>query len=140
MADPMAQLKNHLKGQGLSLTASRQVIFSALLRRETQTMADLIAACPEIDRVTVYRNAALFEQLGIIQRRPIGWKYQLELSDAFRHHHHHLACLNCGRVIALSEDPILENRLKILAKDNDFLIQDHQLEIQGLCPDCFRKA
>jgi Fur family transcriptional regulator, ferric uptake regulator len=141
MTDPMTQLKNRLKGQGLSLTFSRKLIFSALLDRETQTINELIKTClGEVDRVTVYRNVALFERLGIVQRRPIGWKYRLELSDAFHRHHHHLTCLNCGRIIPLPEDPTLESRLKHLARNNDFLIQDHELEIQGLCQDCSPKT
>jgi len=36
----------------------------------------------------------------------IGWKYKLELSNAFQHHHHHLTCLQCGGVTPLPEDGV----------------------------------
>jgi Fe2+ or Zn2+ uptake regulation protein len=136
MSDPASQLQQRLKGQGYSLTFARRTVFAGLLARETQTLGELIKACWQIDRVTVYRTVALFERLGIIQRRPIGWRYQIELSDAFSHHHHHLACKHCGQIIPLAADDLLEDRLKALAKSHGFMMDDHQLEIQGLCNNC----
>jgi Fur family ferric uptake transcriptional regulator len=138
MTEPLQQLQQSLKGQG-SLTRPRQVVFSALLGREPQTMAQLVAACAsQIDRASVYRTIALFEKLGVVQRLQIGWKYKLELSDTFHHHHHHLTCLKCGRTTPLPEDKQLESRLQQLAKAQNFTMQGHQLEIQGLCRDCVR--
>ncbi len=108
----------------------------ALQSHETQTMHELVARCPGIDRATMYRNVELFIELGIIQRLQIGWKYQLELTDSFVHHHHHLSCTHCGTVIALAEDTELESRLVALAASQQFVAIDHQLEIRGLCSNC----
>jgi Fur family ferric uptake transcriptional regulator len=66
----------------------------------------------------------------------MGWKYKLELSDAFHHHHHHLSCSGCGKVIPLPEESALEEQLAMLADSHDFVMQGHQLEIQGLCKGC----
>lgn len=103
-------------------------------------MQQLVAACPGIDRASVYRVVSLFEQLGIVQRLQIGWKYKLELSDTFSHHHHHLTCLKCGRIIDFDEAPALEKDLYHIAKNNNFQIRGHQLEIQGLCRNCTASA
>lgn len=139
MTQPLEQLKITLKQHGQSLTKPRQVVFAALQGQEPQTMQQLVTACQgQIDRATVYRTTALFEQLGIIQRLQIGWKYQLELSDAFHHHHHHLTCLRCGTTIPFSEDTELEDKLKVIAKANNFQMSEHQLEIQGLCQNCLK--
>ncbi len=99
-------------------------------------MHQLVAACPGVDRASVYRTIALFEQLSIVQRLQIGWKYKLELSDQFHHHHHHLTCLQCGKVIPLPEDRELETRLRMIAAHERFKIKGHQIEIQGLCESC----
>lgn len=99
-------------------------------------MHEVLAKSADVDRASVYRTVALFEALGIVQRLQIGWKYKLELSGDFVHHHHHLSCLQCGRIIALPEDTVLEKRLHALANTQNFLSQDHQLEIKGLCADC----
>src|ERR1700722_13846047 len=93
MIEPLEELKAALKSREYSLTAARQAVFSALLDKEPQTMQQLVAACPTIDRASVYRTVSLFEQLGVVQRLQIGWKYKLELSDRFHHHHHHLTCV-----------------------------------------------
>lgn len=100
-------------------------------------MAEIVAACcGQVDRSSVYRTIALFEKLGIVQRLQIGWKYKLELSDSFHHHHHHLTCRQCGKTFPLTENVQLENMLHKLAMSQDFIMQEHQLEIQGVCQAC----
>ncbi len=136
MSEPIDQLTQSLKSAGYSLTQARKAVFSALQGHEPQTMHELVASCKTVDRASVYRIIALFEQLGIVQRLQIGWKYKIELTGSFVHHHHHLSCLQCGKVIALPEDEDLENRLHDLASAQNFLPQDHQLEIRGLCQTC----
>jgi Fur family ferric uptake transcriptional regulator len=137
MAEPLQQFKTALKTHSQSLTRSRLEVFSALQDKEPQTMREIVQACvSKVDRASVYRTIALFERLGIVQRLQIGWKYKLELSDAFHHHHHHLTCLKCGKTIRLSEDRQLEARLHGLARAQNFVMQGHQLEIQGLCENC----
>jgi Fur family ferric uptake transcriptional regulator len=137
MSDPIDQLQATLKQHRQSLTQSRQLIFKALQDHEPQTMHDLIVSCQNgVDRASIYRTIALFEKIGIVQRLQIGWKYKLELSDAFSHHHHHLTCSNCGRTTALPEDDELESRLRQLSRGLQFTPQDHQIEIRGLCSNC----
>lgn len=89
-----------------------------------------------IDRASLYRVVGLFERLGIVQRIYIGWKYKVELSDVFAHHHHHISCLNCGKVVPIREEEQIEKLLSTLAARYDFKAQSHQLEIQGFCQDC----
>jgi len=116
------------------------LIFSALIGHEAQSMQQLVASCSkEVDRASVYRTVALFEELGIVQRLHIGWKYKIELSDAFQLHHHHLTCVSCGTTIPLPADEALEDRLQALADSAEFRVQRHQVEIQGVCKDCQAK-
>jgi Fur family ferric uptake transcriptional regulator len=137
MADSITQLGITLKKQGFSLTKPRQVVFEVLQHHEPQTMPELVAACGgKINRASIYRTIALFERLGIAQRLQMGWKYKLELTDLFAHHHHHLTCNRCSKIIPLNEDAVLEARLRTLARAQDFAPTDHQLEIRGLCADC----
>jgi Fur family ferric uptake transcriptional regulator len=136
MNSSQAQLSQHLKQQGFSLTEARTVVFDALRNKEPQTMQQLVSACPLIDRASVYRAVALFEKLGISHRLQIGWKYKLELTDVFSPHHHHMTCLKCGKVIPFDEDQRLENSLVELASSKKFKMQGHQLEIQGFCAAC----
>lgn len=130
------QLATFLKARHQSLTKPRLIVFAALQKNEPLTMQQLASICAGIDRASIYRTVALFEKLGIVQRLQIGWKYKLELSDTFQHHHHHLTCLKCGRVIPFDEDQMLEKKLLQIAQSEKFTMQGHQLEIHGLCAKC----
>lgn len=128
-----------LKKAGFSLTKPRRTVFEALLGHEPQAMSEVIAAAKGVDRASIYRIIELFEKLGIVHRLQIGWKYKLELSDQFSKHHHHLTCLNCGKIVALPENAIFEDYIRAFAIDYGFELKDHQLEIRGLCQACQKK-
>lgn len=125
-----------LKENGLSNTRSRYRLFLALQERDSPTVKDLIALLKGQDRATVYRNILVFEGIGIINKLWLGWETKVELSDIFRHHHHHFSCVNCAKVWVLGEDEMLEKRISMLARHKGFKTMDHQLEIQGLCKAC----
>lgn len=131
-------LTSILKASGYSITKARLAVFDALTGQEPLAMYELVAKTTNIDRASVYRAVSLFEELGIVQRLNTGWKYKLELSDAFNEHHHHLTCTNCGRTITMNEDE-LEVLIAKLAAHHHFDAHSHQIEIQGLCRSC-RKA
>jgi Fur family ferric uptake transcriptional regulator len=130
------QLKKHLGKSGYSLTVARKAVFTALQNQEPLTMNEIVKHCGKIDRASVYRNVELFEHLGIAQRLPVGWKYKIELSAIFSYHHHHFVCSKCGLVIDMPTDEKLEERLAALVSDRGLKIQDHQIEIRGLCTNC----
>ena len=139
MSEPFALLEARLKAGGQSITVTRRVVFDALQNAEPLSMRELALRCANIDRSSVYRTVQLFEKLGIVQRLQIGWKYKLELSGEFIHHHHHLSCTRCGTIIPLAEDAAIERQLEQLAAQHGFTASDHQLEIRGLCAACSRK-
>lgn len=130
------QFATALQEQGYSLTKPRQAVFAVLESNGPLSMHELIGQLRAVDRATVYRTVDLLEQLGIIKRIQIGWKYKVELSDAFSYHHHHLSCTKCGQIISLPEDSSIEQAIHALGTEHGFTITDHQLEIQGICKDC----
>jgi len=137
---PVDQLAEALRQSRQSLTKPRLAVFVALQGEEPLTIRDLIARCPGVDRASVYRTVALFEQLGIVQRIQMGWKYKLELSDAFHKHHHHATCLGCDRSFILPEDSKLETYVRHMAESVGLRLERHQLELQGYCPACQKKS
>lgn len=125
-----------LRDNGHSLTRTRQAVFAALDTDDPITMHDLVQRCDGIDRASVYRSVALFEEIGIVRRLYTGWKYKIELSDRFGLHHHHATCAKCGRIIPLEEDVALESALRRLAERHAFRISGHEIELTGLCEEC----
>jgi Fur family transcriptional regulator, ferric uptake regulator len=135
MSSPKETFNLILKQQHQSVTKPRVAVFEALLGQEPMSMHELVERVGDVDRASVYRAIDLFEKLGIVQRLNTGWKYKIELTDAFTEHHHHLTCTNCGRTIALNEAH-LERFIEDIASKHDFVVTAHQIEIQGLCPVC----
>ena len=135
--EALESLQTILRDNECSMTAARQTVCELLWQQEAQSMGELAErAKGKIDRASLYRTIDLFERLGIVQRIYIGWKYKVELSDVLSHHHHHISCLNCGKVVAITEEQEVEQVINALAAKHGFEPQSHQLEIRGLCPDC----
>ena len=140
MTSSFELFEEKLRENGYSNTSARREVFKALESQEPMSMNELVKkVAKKIDRASVYRTIALFEQLGIVQRLQIGWKYKLELTDIYSYHHHHVSCTNCGMVAPLREDKTLEAAMLSLASEYGFMSTGHQIEIQGLCRNCQEK-
>lgn len=129
-------LKKVLDRGGYFMTRPRLRLFRVLQAGGAMTTRQIIEKMPRYNQATIYRTISLFEDLGIIKRVQLGWNSRLELTDDFQHHHHHLTCLKCDRVINVPEDTLLESEIARLSYRSNFKAVDHQLEIRGLCSDC----
>jgi Fur family transcriptional regulator, ferric uptake regulator len=137
MSGEIPAIATVLRTNGYSSTKTRQQVFNALADSDTLTMSQLTRKLQhKMDRASVYRTVELFEKLGIVNRLQIGWKYKLELSEAFAGHHHHATCMQCGKVVAFEENPELESDIHALADGLGFKLTSHSLELRGLCPTC----
>lgn len=131
--------KKLLKNNGYSVTRSRLSLFDILQDHSALSHVELIAKLSDYNRVTIYRNVAVFEKLGIVSKTQIGWKTKIELSDLFVHHHHHMSCTKCGKVLVLRDNQVIEREIARISQGTGFKATDHQLEIRGQCKNC-RKA
>lgn len=129
--------KQILRTNGYRLTNAREVTFKLLISPEPQSISQiLIKAHGQVDRVSVYRNIEVFEKLGIVHRIYVGWKYKLELSDEFMAHHHHLSCLECGKIIDIEDEQHINDFIQEVAEKFGFKPRRHQFEIDGYCAQC----
>jgi Fur family ferric uptake transcriptional regulator len=92
------------------------------------------AAYPALGLVTVYRTLEKLEELRLIQRvhRPEGCQAFISAS---RGHQHLLLCQRCGRV-AFFEGDDLAGLITGIASQTGYQIQEHWLQLFGLCKDC----
>lgn len=126
-----------LKRGSYSITKPRKIVFSCLMNQEPISMHELLAKVNnDIDRASLYRTIRIFEKLGIVQRVYIGWKYKIELTDIFSHHHHHISCVKCHKLIVIKEDAEIEELIQAIAKRYEVKATNHQLEVQGYCNSC----
>jgi Fur family ferric uptake transcriptional regulator len=134
---PTDTLKAILRSQKASLTTPRQAVFEFLFKNGPSSVQEIVANVKDqADRASVYRTLDLFERTGVTHRLNTGFKYKVELGEAFIAHHHHLHCLNCGQTTSLPPNPLLETMIDSTAKQDDFSPRSHQLEIYGLCANC----
>jgi Fur family transcriptional regulator, ferric uptake regulator len=100
------------------------------------TALEIDERLPAVGRATVYRALEQLESLGLIQRVELGGDAAgYERVDPSGHHHHHIVCRQCGRVVAF-EDEGLEQAIVALAKRPDFKVSSHEVTLRGKCANC----
>jgi Fur family transcriptional regulator, ferric uptake regulator len=100
------------------------------------TALEIDRRLPAIGRATVYRALEQLESLGLIQRVDVkGDAAGFERVDPSGHHHHHIVCEQCGRVIAF-EDDRLEQAIVALGARPDFTVSSHEVTLRGECASC----
>ncbi len=126
-----------LKNAGLKVTLSRLKILEVLQELECHHVSaedlykKLIDMGEEIGLATVYRVLNQFDEAGIVTRHNFeGGKSVFELTQ--QHHHDHLICLDCGKVIEFSDESI-ETRQKNIAERHGIKLSNHSLYLYGHC-------
>lgn len=89
---------------------------------------------PRMGLVTVYRALDKLQELGLVQRvhQENGCHCYMR---AARGHEHVLLCSRCGRAVYFSGDD-LSSLTAELAQQTGFTIQEHWLQLVGLCTEC----
>lgn len=135
--------KNILQKEGYKLTNQRKDILKTLLNNNNKHLScdDVFNIVskenPDLGIATVYRTLQLFEKLNIVYKINFDdglSRYELNLGEE-NHQHHHLICLNCGKVIEVKLD-LLESLENKIEKDGNFKIMDHNVKFYGYCKDC----
>ncbi len=129
-----------LRKLGLKVTLPRMKILEILETSETRHMSAedvykvLLEAEEEIGLATVYRVLTQFEAAGLVTRHHFeGGHSVFELNQG--HHHDHIVCNQCGKVIEFVDETIERCQEKVAQKAG-FKIRDHALIIYG---DCTKK-
>jgi len=140
------EYKETLKNEGYKLTKQRKVILNTIIENhEAHLSCDelfklVTKSHPEIGIATIYRTLQLFEELKIVYRVNFddGFsRYELN-SPMEGHHHHHLICLECGKVLEVQAD-LLESLEEKIEKEGAFTIVDHNVQFYGYCSDCRKR-
>ncbi len=135
----MADENQALRDAGLKVTLPRVKILELLQDPDNQHISaedlykKLIDLGEEIGLATVYRVLNQFDDAGIVTRHHFeGGKSVFELTR--KHHHDHLVCLKCGKVVEFM-DEVIEERQKAVARQNKIKLTHHSLYLYGECED-----
>lgn len=134
----LASVEEALHREGLPLTIQRRAIFEALEGRRDHPTADQVyesvrARIPGLSRTTVYRVLETLVRVGAA--RKVGHPGAASRFDPRVDHHHHLICVECGRVVDLE----LAGEKKITvpqARNGGFRVFDYSIHFTGICGEC----
>lgn len=89
-----------------------------------------------IGRASIYRALEQLEELGLVRRVEVSKGIaSYEPADPAGHHHHHIVCEHCGRVVPF-EDPQLERAIHAVERASGFRISNHEVTLRGICQNC----
>jgi Fur family peroxide stress response transcriptional regulator len=137
----MASFEALCRREGLALTVQRRGIMAALANRTDHPTADQVyedvaPQLPGISRTTVYRVLDTLVRIGAARRAShLGTAARF---DPNTERHHHLVCLECGKVVDLDDLTVSVPRLPA-ERQAGFQVTDYAIDFRGTCPDC-RKA
>jgi len=102
---------------------------------------------PNVGLTTIYRTLNVLSNLGIVCKLDFGdgrSRYELAEGTEDTHHHHHLVCTNCNKVIDYTN--FIDEELELLRKTEkglgakyNFKITNHIIQFYGLCDKCSGK-
>lgn len=124
---------------GLRPTGPRRIVAELVAAREGAfTAADLAAAAGErsvrVGRATIFRAIELFAALGAIERVDLPDGTHAYVACVVQHHHH-VICSACGRSAEIG-DLGIGALARDVARRTGYRVDDHRLELFGLCPVC----
>lgn len=129
-----------IKLTGLKNTESRAAILE-ILKQSTQPMtAEQIFLALKEKNVTsnlstVYRTLDAFADNNLATKLRVTGESRTLYELNRMVHRHYLICLGCKKIMPIDSCPLKDYETS-LAKETNFLISGHRLDIYGYCPEC----
>ncbi|MBZ7939377.1 MULTISPECIES: Fur family transcriptional regulator [Campylobacter] len=140
----LERFKKILRQGGLKYTKQREILLKALYHSDTHhTPESLYMEIKQVEPdlnvgiATVYRTLNLLEEAEMVTSISFGSagkKYEL----ANKPHHDHMICKNCGKIIEF-ENSIIERQQALIAKEYNFKLTGHLMQLYGICDECNQK-
>jgi Fur family ferric uptake transcriptional regulator len=144
MEELVSKAGRKLRAKEYKLTPQREEILRVLYQhRDKHLSAEDIhflvkQRTPDVGLATVYRTLELLLDCDLVHRIDFGdgrQRYEVVTGPDAGHHHHHLICTRCGRILEVEED-LLEALEQRVALAYGFQVTNHQLKMFGTCREC----
>jgi Fur family transcriptional regulator, ferric uptake regulator len=134
------QFHDFIAEKGLKSTRQRDFILDCFLSSDRHMSTEelylkLRAKNPTIGYATVYRTLKLFAESGIAREIHFGDGQTRYEHVAEGEHHDHLVCTRCGSVQEF-ENEAIEKLQNEVAAQFGFEVEQHKLEMYGVCYKC----
>ena len=134
--------KQILSDHKVSITNPRILVLEALLDSKNPLTVDELQSklSGSVAKSTLYRVLNDLKKIKILHEFTSpdnSTVVELLLED--HSHHHHLFCSDCGEIIDVEMsrefENLLDKEIKKIEKQFNFVIQDHRVEMFGVCTD-----
>ncbi len=138
--DNKPSIYEELRQRGYRITRSRKAVIQVLdepdsCLRPEEILERAKVYYPSIGLVTVYRTLSMLSELGYIRR--------IHFADGCHgyartglSHGHHLVCRLCQDAVEFPGTENIDPWVAQISKKTGFLVEDHILELLGVCPAC----
>ena len=135
--EQIERFKAYLTVQGLKYTRQRQAIAEVFFGSAAHlSLTDLLelakARQPSVGYATVYRTMKLLAECGLATEHKFAENNARYEPTVAGHHHDHLICVDCGRIVEYEDDEI-ERLQEELARRHGFRVVAHRHEIYARC-------
>ena len=141
MSVSQESFKKKLKEKGLKVTNQRLLVLQVLAENKDRhlTAEDIYELVkedyPEIGLATIYRTVQLLLEMQLVDRINLDdgcVRYEIgeTLDGTGKHHHHHLICKTCGKVLPFKDD-LLDELERHIEEETGFHVLDHELKVSA---------
>lgn len=138
--DAAARFSRFLASHSLRLTRERRAILDEMLRVRGHFDADALLQHfrrkgRPVSRATLYRTLARLVEAGLVHKIEMAKgqaRYEVMVG---RHHHDHMICLACGRIVEF-ESREIERLQEEICRRKGFTMTGHMHQIRGRCSAC----
>ena len=136
-------LRTFIAKEGLKNSRQRETIAQVFFEstehiRVEELLQRVREVEPKVSQATVYRTMKLLVDCSLAEARQFqDGQTRYEASDDEGHHHDHLICTKCGKIVEFVDERIEELQEEVAAS-HGFKVSDHKMELYGICdsPDC----
>ncbi|MEA1917820.1 MAG: Fur family transcriptional regulator [Campylobacterota bacterium] len=140
----LESFKKILKQNSLKFTLQREAIIESLYNSDEHLTPELLHRVIQqkhpklnIGIATIYRTLSLLEDAEMVTFLSFGAqgkKYEISAKE----HHDHMICTSCGEITEFV-DVEIESRQEKIAKEFNFKMVEHSMQIYGICSTCRSK-
>jgi len=138
-----SEIETRLSSHDARYTRGRRLVVATLAGSEGPRSAGELHAQigSTMPLSSLYRSLAVLEESGVVVRHfTKSGVARYELAEWLQGHHHHLVCLDCGKVEDLALPHSYEEKVRALVEKIgstvSFTPVNHAFELEGLCSRC----
>lgn len=136
------QVALRLAGHEQRYTPARRALVATLAGAgRPLSIPEILESNDALPQSSAYRTVTALIEVGVVRRvTGVDDHGRFELAEELAGHHHHLACVQCGKVEDVAPSPRLERAMaeaaRVVAEDEGYDVTGHQFDLVGVCPTC----